>query len=411
MNCRICKKEIPDGSIYCMFCGYQIVREPKERRPNGTGYIRKIDGKWQAIVTVYDPHRRTISKRFKYKADAINAVGQLRQTLLERVPQKRQATTVQDLYEIWLDASAPKLTKPTQTAYRIAWERIAPIKDRRIDSLGLKDLQGLVAGLTYYPAKDVKSLLSHIYKRACAEQDVTANLALFIELPKVEEKEAEPFTPDEVRQMWSAWQAGDEFVGYLLIMIYTGMMPGELMKCEKSMIDLDRQQINGAGLKTKERRTKPIMLPSAIIPIIRHYCESVAGDKLLRPVKDKFYDKFHACLKRIGVRDLTPYSCRHTTATILALDDGVAPLLITKALRQKRPLTTECYKHADEQQVLGALERIKLEPPVTYPTTYKKAGNPVNSGIPALVTDPAKGVGWGDWREGSNPSFSAKDRE
>ena len=411
MICRICKKEIPDGSIYCMFCGYQIVREPKERRPNGTGYIRKIGGKWQAIVTVYDPHRRTISKRFKYKAEAINAVGQLRQELLERVPQKRAAATVEDLYQIWLEASAPKLTKPTQTAYRIAWERIRPLKDRRIDSIGLKDLQALVAGLPYYPAKDVKSLLSHIYKRACAEQDVTANLSAFIELPKVEEKEAEPFTADEVRRMWSAWESGDDFVGYLLIMIYTGMMPGELMKCEKSMIDLERQQINGAGLKTKERRTKPILLPSAILPIVRHYIESVAGDKLLRPVKDKFYDKFHACLKRIGVRDLTPYSCRHTTATILALDDGVAPMLITKALRQKQPLITERYKHADEHQILSALERIDLKPPVTHPTTYKNAGKPDNLGLPASHTVPAKGVGWGDWREGSNPSFSAKDRE
>ncbi len=25
----------------------------------------------------------------------------------------------------------------------------------------------------------------------------------------------------------------------------------------------------------------------------------------------------------------------------------------------------------------------------------------------ATLTSPAKGVGWGDWREGSNPSFSA----
>ena len=29
----------------------------------------------------------------------------------------------------------------------------------------------------------------------------------------------------------------------------------------------------------------------------------------------------------------------------------------------------------------------------------------------AVRGSPAKGVGWGDWREGSNPSFSAKTVE
>ena len=28
----------------------------------------------------------------------------------------------------------------------------------------------------------------------------------------------------------------------------------------------------------------------------------------------------------------------------------------------------------------------------------------------AVRGSPAKGVGWGDWREGSNPSFSAKKK-
>lgn len=66
--------------------------------------------------------------------------------------------------------------------------------------------------------------------------------------------------------------------------------------------------------------------------------------------------------KGIGIRDLGPYSCRHTTATALALGGSVAPLLITKIMRQKRPFTTELYKHAEEQQVLNALNQLELSP-------------------------------------------------
>ena len=30
--------------------------------------------------------------------------------------------------------------------------------------------------------------------------------------------------------IWSAYDSGDIFSGYILLMIYTGMMPGELLK-------------------------------------------------------------------------------------------------------------------------------------------------------------------------------------
>ena len=38
------------------------------------------------------------------------------------------------------------------------------------------------------------------------------------------------------------------------------------------------------------------------------------------------------------------------------------------------------------------------------------ANNQIFGEVPKLAVrgSPAKGVGWGDWREGSNPSFSAK---
>lgn len=34
--------------------------------------------------------------------------------------------------------------------------------------------------------------------------------------------------------------------------------------------------------------------------------------------RDQFYKEFHMILERCGCRNLTPYSCRHTTATALA---------------------------------------------------------------------------------------------
>ena len=54
----------------------------------------------------------------------------------------------------------------------------------------------------------------------------------------------------------------------------------------------------------------------------------------------------HDTLKLAGVRDLPPYSCRHTTATALALGN-IAPSVIQEVMRHTKFSTTQRYIHPD----------------------------------------------------------------
>ncbi|MEI3349101.1 MAG: hypothetical protein V8R55_12175 [Dysosmobacter sp.] len=87
------------------------------------------------------------------------------------------------------------------------------------------------------------------------------------------------------------------------------------------MIDWDAYEIRGCGLKTKKRKETPIVFPQLIAPVLLDLptkSNSRIGNVLCMS-RDRFYGEFHAALARCGVRDLKPYSCRHTTATALAL--------------------------------------------------------------------------------------------
>lgn len=358
MNCIKCKKEIPPESAFCMFCGAKQERRHHIRRANGTGSIEKRGDKYLAKVRIYDPELRTLSKTFDKRKDALNAIPALRAELEGKNKAFRSAPTLDALYEGWVNSAALKLSKSKQTAYKIAYRRIEPIIRTDVSLIDINALQGVIDGLTYYQAKDVKSLLSHLFDRAVAQGDARANLTKYMVLPDLEEKEAQPFSDEEVQVMWKAWEAGDTFVGFLLLMIYTGMMPGELCDAKKSMIDWEHQRIVGAGKKTKERKDRSIMIPDIIIPVLQKLVDH-PYDSIIGTNKWYWYDWYHDCCKRIGVRDLPPYACRHTTATALALGDKVAPLLITRIMRQKVPMTTERYKHAEEQQILDALNTIK----------------------------------------------------
>lgn len=362
MNCIKCKKEIPDGSAFCLFCGSKQEKRDHIKRANGTGSVTKRGDKYLATVSVYDPRRRRLVRSFDKKKDAVNALPALRRELLEstgRLVADQKLRTLADIYEEWSSSSAGELSKSKQTAYTIAWRRCSRVTDIPVGNISIGQLQSLLSGLSFYQARDIKSLLSHLYKRACAQGDANANLSEFLTLPKLEEKEAEPFSQEELAQLWQRYEHGDFFVAYILLMCYTGMMPGELLDAKRDMVDLENRRITGCGKKTKERKDRSILLPNVIVPVMKAILASHKYASLIGMNRDKFYDEYHAALQRAGVRDLPPYSCRHTTATVLALDDSVAPLLITRALRQATPYVTERYKHADEEQILEALDKMQ----------------------------------------------------
>lgn len=219
-----------------------------------------------------------------------------------------------------------------------------------INDLSIKDLQDIIdkKARTHYPARDIKTLLSHMFKMAMAEEWVRSNLADFISLPKLEEEEMQPFNELELRKFWDAYGKGDVFIGYVLLMIYTGMMPGELQALKKDMINWEACEIQGCGLKTKKRKNTPIVFPQIIAPVLLELTQqskSKIGNVLCMN-KDGFYDEYHAALARAGVRDLPPYSCRHTTATALALGN-ITPSVIQEVMRHTKFATTQRYIHPD----------------------------------------------------------------
>lgn len=69
------------------------------------------------------------------------------------------------------------------------------------------------------------------------------------------------------------------------------------------------------------------------------------------------YARYHETLKRIGVRDLPPYSCRHSTATALAMQN-IAPSIIQKVMRHAKFSTTQSYIHVDVSPMLEAVNRL-----------------------------------------------------
>lgn len=366
MICKKCKKDVPDGR-YCIACGADQSASKKTRprtRPNGTGTAYKRGSTWTAQVTVgikRDPDTGRVQQvrrtkgGFKTKREALEFCQQLANAAM---PKKH--VTFGDLWEQYEKTKFRQLSASKQCSYRTALKRIGDMIYTRIDAVTIADLQGLVDGLTFYCAQDIKSILRHMYRIAMMQGWTSRDLSEYIVLPPKNEHERTPFSDDEIRAIWRGYDGGDTWAGYILLMIYTGMMPGELLHCRKDMIHLDSHQIVGAGLKTAERKARPIVIADFLMPVVQALIDYTGDAPLLCDTyKKAFYKKYYDCLDRCGCRKLTPYSCRHTTATACAVGAKIAPSVIQRIMRHAKLSTTQLYIHPDESAVLDAINTLR----------------------------------------------------
>ena len=370
MICPKCGKEIPDDANLCCYCARWIVRKPSKQRTrlNGTGTAYRRGDRWIAVYTVgwaMNPETgKKIQKRitksgFKTKTEALAYCDELR-----RGRQKgKTPPNLIDYWNIYKSGELEKLSDAKQCAYKIAWEKMKAIHYTPVDVLSVSALRSVVSekAKTYYPAKDMKTVLKHLFKLAGADGWVKKDLPEYIVLPTLEETEPEPFSEEEQAALWRVYESGDMRAAVPLVMIYTGMMPGEMLKLKRDMIHLDTQQITNVGIKTKVRKKNPVYIPDTIVPVIEELIErseSKAG-YVIKHSEDAFYKDFYAVLEAAGCRKLKPYSCRHTTATALAITENIAPQTIKRVMRWSSTKMLDRYAHPQDKDALAAVNAIK----------------------------------------------------
>ena len=376
MNCPKCHKPAIPDAVFCAYCGKKLVassRKPK-RSPNGTGSAYKRGAGWvaQAVVGYRDlpddlmapenARQRVPIKRtkggFASKAEALAYVPTLK---AGGVLRPASAPTLKYYWDNYKKNEYTKLSGSKQTAYLIAWNRLSKIQDVQIDQLTVADLRDTVAAecSTYYTAKDCRTVLTNLFRTASADGWANKDLPSFIQLPAIKEREREPFNDLEQKALWKLYESGDIRAAVPLLMIYTGLMPAECFGLRVDMIDLPNRQIVGAGKKTKIRRETPVTIAATIIPILEDLIQHARpSGRLFGASEDKWREDYYAALEAAKCRRLTPYSCRHTTATALAITEGIAPQTIKKVMRWSTTKMLDRYVHPDTVDTQAAVDTI-----------------------------------------------------
>jgi len=298
---------------------------------------------------------------FSSKKDALAYVPIL---LAGGVEKSKVAPRLSEYWKQYSENAMLKISKDKQFAYKSAWKKLAPIHDVRIDTLTVDILQDTVNKVanSYYTQKDCRTVLKKLYERAYAEGHVHAILSDFIEIVPLEEKEQIPFNKDEQKKLWKAYDDGNMDAAIPLLMIYTGMMPGEAQLLKTEHIDLKNKTMFGMNLKTKVRKKTPIVIADFLLPVVEDLISHAQKTGFIWPRNEKgWYEKYYAVLETSGCRKLPPYSCRHTTATALAVDAKIAPQTAKRVMRWSTAKMMDKYAHPDMNDALDAVNQIKKD--------------------------------------------------
>lgn len=296
---------------------------------------------------------------FAKKSEALAYIPILKAGGIEK---SKVAPRLSDYWKIYSENAMLKIGKSKQVAYKAAWGKLKPIQDARIDTLTVDILQSTIntVAKTYYTQKDCRTVLKKLYEKANADGFVHAILPDYIEIMPLEETEQIPFNKEEQEALWKLYENGNIDAAIPLLMIYTGMMPGEAQLLKIEHIDLEKKTMYGMNLKTKVRKKTPVVIADCLLPVVEDLIAKAQKSGYIWPRNEtRWYERYYAVLQAAGCRKLPPYSCRHTTATALAIDAKIAPQIAKRVMRWSTAKMLDRYAHPEMGDALDAVNKLK----------------------------------------------------
>ena len=316
-------------------------KKRRKRLPNGLGSITKLKGnRYNPYIvrsaSIYMPD----GTRKREYIGTYATYEEAYQALIDPTVHVSNATTLKDLFEIFKNTNEFKsLSQSTQSRYNSDIKKLKDICYTDIQKLRYQDLQKVIDKLetdgyqarvngkmvTKKYSQDVIKktivLISKLYTIAVKNEIVSTNLAELLEIStKKSKKEFNIFTDLEIEKMFNNLDA-HIMIRPILLAIFTGLRPIELVALEKSHYDRKNHTLYGMGAKTEAGRSKVVVLHPRVYDIVEYlyknsmkYLIHINNEKL---TTQRYRRQFKQALETLDIPVRNPYSTRDTCAALM----------------------------------------------------------------------------------------------
>jgi integrase len=336
------------------------------------GALQFADEMAENGLTVKIEYRQeyTFHAYFEKKPDALLYLANLNSGIVMPEPRKNiKAPSFIDVYEMWAEYKKglkSNMSDLTWKNYNSCIKYFEPIYDKPVNTIRSIDIQPLL-NKQNDKSKGIimrmKTILTKVQQYAKMQHYIDYDFTEFLVYEYNEEpKNLHRSLSDEDIDI--LWQHTDErFVKIILINIYTGMRPSELLEMRNENIFLNEKYMIG-GKKTKAGINRTIPIADRIYPFVesiydntqQYFIHSRTGTAYQY---SNYYRKFAEIMDEYNLPSFIPHDCRHTFATLM--DRAGANEICTKLIMGHslgKDMTKGVYTHKTLEDLLREVNKI-----------------------------------------------------
>ena len=222
--------------------------------PSGYGGVAKLSGKrrrpWRARVTErwdIDPETKKEKQIFKTigyyetRQAALKALADYNANPFETSPD----ITFSEVYNRWANKKFDEISNSNIAGYKAAYNLCEPIYKVRFCDLKLSHLQGVVdtSGKNHPTLKKLKILFNQVFDYAVQNEIIgkDKHVVEYLKIGKPTKSDKHyRFTNEEIDTLWR-WSPNNEYVQLILMLIYSGVRPGELFSVKSNRVNIEER--------------------------------------------------------------------------------------------------------------------------------------------------------------------------
>lgn len=359
------------------------------RMPNGYGSVSNM-GKgrrtpWRVRITVGWEYgednitRKQKSRTLGYystKKEALQALAAYNERPYDLDAER---TTFKEAYESWAARELADKGRSRRAQFNTSFKRCKPLYNLRMKDIRAFHMQEILDQNSDMSGSSVNNLKSvfRVVFQYCMENDIVQkDYSQFVKAKVQEEQEQihAPYTREEIAKLWDnvglklpyhrgRRKIADIYpVDTILILIYTGMRPAELLTMKTENVFLEDRYMIG-GVKTKAGKNRIIPIHDDIMPLIEK--RVAAGSQWLIPdingnqLKDPtFRTSMHnKVMAELNLNHL-PHDGRHTFGTFA--DRYEINMVAKKRImgHASRDVTEGVYTHKAAEELVAEVNKI-----------------------------------------------------
>ncbi|SDZ18645.1 tyrosine-type recombinase/integrase [Tindallia californiensis] len=339
------------------------------RLPNGYGTVYKLSGNrrrpWIARKTTgWTDEGEQVCQTigyYKTRQEALTALSDYNKN-----PYSVEASTVtfEELFERLKNEKFDKISRSNQLGYTAAFKKSEKLHQMRFVDVKHAHLQSVIDNCDkgWGTKKKIKVLFNQMYAYALKNDIDVRDYSKFVDLGRKDiGKKREVFTGKEINLLWDHVERMD-YIDAILIMIYTGMRPGELITIKNQDINLEERYLRG-GIKNENSMDRVIPLNEKIVPLIEKRMSSeneffIANHKGEQMRYWNFYEeKWKRVMEQLQLSH-RPHDCRHTFASLM--DSAGANKVCIKRImgHASKDITDKVYTHKDIRELIIEINKI-----------------------------------------------------